>query len=65
MGWKRIKGNDLMGDSFVCPHCHRSQSYGDTPFCPYCGEKVREITDKEKELADWFAEEYEAGREWA
>lgn len=31
---------------FVCPHCGDWQTYGQTPFCPYCGKPV-EKNDKE------------------
>ncbi len=65
MGWKRIHVEDILGDKFVCPHCHMSQRYGDTPFCPNCGKKVREMTAEENFLMEWIREEYEDGHEWA
>lgn len=34
---------------FVCPHCGRWQTYGKTPFCPYCGERVIKENDSEAE----------------
>lgn len=25
---------------FVCPYCEEWQTYGKTPYCPYCGRKI-------------------------
>ena len=52
-GWRRIK--DIPEDLFECPNCYMTQTYGDTPFCPFCGARVRETTDEEKDTMEWVA----------
>lgn len=33
---------------FVCPYCSKWQTYGETPYCPYCGHKVEKNEEKSK-----------------
>lgn len=31
---------------WVCPYCGDWQTYGETPYCPYCGHKVEKNEEK-------------------
>ena len=55
---------DFFSHRWYCPHCGRWQTYGEVPFCPYCGHPVKTdepVTNADKirlmpddELATWL-----------
>ena len=42
-------GYGIFGRRYVCPYCRTPNSYGQSPFCLYCGHQVRVIEAKKEE----------------